>query len=87
MSALPKYLRFNDLREMGIVNNWTTLCRWIKQGHFPQGRMIGPNSRAWTDAEVEEWQQRIAADTTTERPSLLTGRSHQQDEPPQAVIA
>ena len=59
MTELVRYVRFSDLSEMGIVNNWTTLCRWIKAGHFPPGRLIGPNSRAWTEAEIEAYQQRL----------------------------
>jgi hypothetical protein len=27
----------------------------IKDDGFPPGRMIGPNSRAWTEAEVDAW--------------------------------
>jgi predicted DNA-binding transcriptional regulator AlpA len=49
------FLRFADLREMGIVANWTTLSRWIEKGDFPQGRYLGPNSRCWTVQEVEAW--------------------------------
>ena len=59
MTALVKFVRFSDLTALGIVNNWTTLRRWIKAGHFPPGRMIGPNSRAWTVEEVAEFQRRL----------------------------
>ena len=59
MTEFVKYVRFRDLSEMGIVNNWTTLRRWIKAGHFPPGRMIGPNPRAWTVGEVTEFQRRL----------------------------
>ncbi len=59
MTDLAKYVRFKDLSEMGLVNNWTTLRRWIKAGHFPPGRMIGPNSRAWTEDEIKVHQQRL----------------------------
>ena len=45
-SRLPTYLRFPDLKRMGIVGNYTTLLRWIDQGNFPAGRMLGANSRA-----------------------------------------
>jgi hypothetical protein len=57
-----KYVRFSNLRDWGIVNNWTTLRRWIKAGRFPPGRMIDPNSRAWTAQEVTEFQQQLDAD-------------------------
>jgi predicted DNA-binding transcriptional regulator AlpA len=50
-----RLLRFSDLRERGVVANWTTLLRWIKAGNFPPGIKLGPNSRAWTDTSIEEW--------------------------------
>jgi predicted DNA-binding transcriptional regulator AlpA len=50
-----KFLRFRDLKTRGIVNNWTTLRRWIKEGRFPPGRLIGPHTRVWTEEEVEAW--------------------------------
>lgn len=52
---LPTLLKFKDLKAAGIVNNWTTLVRWIDNGDFPPGLKLGPNSRAWTDTSVEEW--------------------------------
>jgi predicted DNA-binding transcriptional regulator AlpA len=52
-----KLLRFRDLKERNIVNNWPTLLRWINDPKiaFPPGRRIGPNTRTWTDDEVEAW--------------------------------
>jgi hypothetical protein len=50
-----KLLRFRDLQERGIINNWPMLRRRIERDGFPRGRMIGPNSRAWTEAEVDAW--------------------------------
>jgi predicted DNA-binding transcriptional regulator AlpA len=52
---MTRLLRFRDLRERGIINNWPMLKRRIKDDGFPLGRMIGPNSRAWTEAEVDAW--------------------------------
>jgi predicted DNA-binding transcriptional regulator AlpA len=52
---LPKLLKFKDLKELGIVRNWTTLQRWIDSGHFPAGIKLGPNSRAWTEESIAEW--------------------------------
>jgi predicted DNA-binding transcriptional regulator AlpA len=52
---LPKLLRYKDLKELGIVENWTTLFRLIADGEFPPGRYISPNRRAWTETEVAEW--------------------------------
>lgn len=48
-------LRFNDLKARGIVRNHPTLSRWIKEEGFPPGRLLGPNTRAWRESEVEAW--------------------------------
>jgi predicted DNA-binding transcriptional regulator AlpA len=37
------------------VNNWTTLLRWIETEGFPPGILLGPNSRAWYEDEIEAW--------------------------------
>jgi predicted DNA-binding transcriptional regulator AlpA len=50
-----KYLRFIHLKQMGLVDNWTTLLRWIEEQGFPAGRHLGPNVRAWTEDEVQMW--------------------------------
>jgi predicted DNA-binding transcriptional regulator AlpA len=52
---LPKLLRFKNLKELGIVRNWTTLARWINNGTFPPGQLIGPNTRVWTETELADW--------------------------------
>ncbi len=51
----PTLLRFSDLKARGIVANWVTLNNWIEREGFPAGRMLGPNTRAWTEAEVLAW--------------------------------
>mgnify|MGYP001429119259 FL=1 len=48
-------LRYHDLVARGIVNNRMTLSRWIDGQGFPPGFMLGPNSRAWPEDEVEAW--------------------------------
>ena len=50
-----KLLRYHDLVDRGIVNNRMTLSRWIDGQGFPPGFMLGPNSRAWPEDEVEAW--------------------------------
>lgn len=52
---MTKYLRFDDLREWGIVNNRVTLGNWIRDQGFPPGLLAGPNTRLWVESEVEEW--------------------------------
>lgn len=56
---MTKFLRFTDLKSRGIVGNWNTLLRWIEAGNFPQGRKLGANTRAWTEAEIEAWAKSL----------------------------
>lgn len=51
----PRYLRFSDLKARGIVNNRTTLARWIADFGFPHGVALGPKIRAYREDEVEHW--------------------------------
>jgi hypothetical protein len=54
-APLPTYLRFSDLVARGIVRNRVTLRNWILKYGFPEGHLIGPNSRAWTAEEIADW--------------------------------
>jgi hypothetical protein len=51
---LPELLYFQDLVELRLVQNWTTLNRWIRDLGFPPGRMVG-RCRLWTRASVFAW--------------------------------
>jgi hypothetical protein len=53
--ALAKLLRYTDLKAAGIVGNRVTLARLIKTQQFPPGRLLGQNTRAWTEPEIEHW--------------------------------
>jgi predicted DNA-binding transcriptional regulator AlpA len=50
-----KFLRFADLKAAGIVASWPMLRRRIERDGFPPGRMLGPNTRAWSEAEIDAW--------------------------------
>jgi predicted DNA-binding transcriptional regulator AlpA len=50
-------LRFRDLQQRGLVKSWPMLKRRIERDGFPPGRMLGPNTRAWTEAEVDRWYE------------------------------
>ena len=64
---MSKLLRFRHLKERGIVDNRTTLGRWIKRHGFPPGILLGPNSRAWTEEVIEAWlAERARASAGTE---------------------
>jgi hypothetical protein len=52
---MSHWLRFRDLKDRGIINSWPILRRRIERDGFPPGRMLGPNTRAWSEAEVEAW--------------------------------
>jgi predicted DNA-binding transcriptional regulator AlpA len=48
-------LRFSDLKARNIVRNWPTLKRWVETSGFPAGKLLGPNTRVWTEGEIAEW--------------------------------
>jgi len=54
-SVNDKLLRFRDLQTRNIVKNWVTLQRWIEREGFPAGLLLGPNTRAWREAEIDAW--------------------------------
>ena len=58
-----KWLRFADLKARGLVNNRTTLARWIDKYNFPAGTNIGPNTKAWTEEVIEDYEAARAAES------------------------
>jgi predicted DNA-binding transcriptional regulator AlpA len=54
-ASAMRLLRYTDLVEIGVVNSRMTLKRLIDNQGFPPGRLITPNSRAWTDDEIDQW--------------------------------
>jgi hypothetical protein len=52
---LPTLVRFEDLRQRGIVTTWQGLRHLQAHAGFPLGRLLGPASRAWTTDEVNAW--------------------------------
>mgnify|MGYP001588603217 CR=1 FL=1 len=52
---IKTHLRFTDLQARGIVDNRTTLNRWVRDYGFPAGALVGPNTRLWVVADVEAW--------------------------------
>jgi hypothetical protein len=63
-AQLTRFLRFADLKAMGIVPNYPMLKRMIEHHGFPKGRWLSTNVHVWDAAEVEGW---VAA-LPTERP-------------------
>jgi hypothetical protein len=66
-----KFLRFSDLKDRGIFNSRMTLKRAIDERGFPQGRLLTPGCRAWTEDEVSEWlaSRPVARKTVADRSS------------------
>jgi predicted DNA-binding transcriptional regulator AlpA len=52
---IRRLLRFADLQALGLVASWPQLRNLQRDTGFPAGRMIGVNTRAWDEAEVEAW--------------------------------
>jgi hypothetical protein len=48
-------LRFCDLRDRGIVQSHAGLRHLQVHENFPVGRLLGPNTRVWTAAEINNW--------------------------------
>lgn len=59
---ITRYLRFGDLKARGIVGTRTTLSRWIRDNHFPAGVLLGPNTVAWPEDEIEAWERERRAE-------------------------
>jgi prophage regulatory protein len=38
-----------------------TVWRWVREGHLPPPESIGPNTRRWRIATLDEWDARRAA--------------------------
>ena len=68
-------LRFADLKGNGVVNSWPQLRRLIELHDFPRGRLLSPNVRAWTSAEIDEW---LATRPTDPSPARGAAKAKQQ---------
>jgi predicted DNA-binding transcriptional regulator AlpA len=50
-----RYLRFNDLFDLGIVRNHPALKRMIEEQGFPTGVWFGNNTHVWDREDVRRW--------------------------------
>lgn len=84
---LPKFLRFADLRERGVVRNRPALNKLIKDRGFPKGQQLGPNTRVWTETEVTDWVKSRPTDLKPAHP-LKPGkkRGRPRKTPPAATM-
>ncbi len=70
-----RQFRFADLKARKIVSNRVTLGRWIEHLNFTPGFLIGENSRAWRERDIENWlAEREAAPQEITEPEGDTAR-------------
>jgi hypothetical protein len=61
--VLPTYVRFADLKQSGVVNDYSTLLDYIERRKFPPGFRLSRKARVWDAADVARWveEQRAKA--------------------------
>jgi len=73
---LPKYVRFADLVDAGIVRSWPQLFKLIKDDDFPVGVRLSANVRAWRLDNVQAW---LSSRPVNRKPiSPLARKPHQK---------
>jgi hypothetical protein len=72
---LPRYIRFRDLRNAGIVDNWEQLSRLVDYYGFPSGTLLSPNMRVWAIEDVQRW----LANRPSERKVIARRRSKEAE--------
>jgi len=70
---MTTFLRYRDLEARGIVRSWAALRYKIQHNGFPPGRYLGPNTRAWTEDEVQAWLDALP----TENPRKSAARARE----------
>jgi len=53
---MTKYVAWSYVHEV-TGKPRVTVWRWMRDGHFPKSRKLGPNSVGWVKSEVDEWAQ------------------------------
>jgi predicted DNA-binding transcriptional regulator AlpA len=53
--SIDEFLRFKDLQRLNVVKSWPQLRYMQDQYGFPEGKLLGANTRAWPSSEVKEW--------------------------------
>jgi hypothetical protein len=65
-----KVLSFSDLKQAGIVNDWSALKRLVDREGFPPGILLSRNRRVWPETAIIEW---LAARPQYVGPAILRG--------------
>ena len=60
---IPTFIRFHDLYERGIAKSWPQLKNLQDKYGFPKGRLIGGNTRAWSEEEIAAWLESRPTDS------------------------
>ena len=69
--TIPKFLRFADLKSIGIANSWAQLKKLQDRHGFPAGRLLSPEVNQWLDRRpVEKAPLRGRAKIVTERATM-----------------
>jgi hypothetical protein len=74
------FSRYRDLKARKIVENRTQLKHLIEKYGFPSGVMLGPNTRAWPDDELELWLSARPVAGAADVAKPLRGRAKAQRE-------
>ena len=58
------------LTEKDILNRYqishTTLWRWVREGRFPQGEFLGPQTKRWPLKKLLRWEKEMMQQHTEE---------------------
>jgi predicted DNA-binding transcriptional regulator AlpA len=61
---VPRFLRLSDVRERGIAMTYQAVRHMQMHEGFPLGRLLGPSTRVWTVAEINEWLESRPAEVS-----------------------
>jgi hypothetical protein len=54
-TGVPRFLRFKDLQEKGLVLSRQGLRHLQLHENFPLGKLLGPSTRVWNETEIATW--------------------------------
>jgi predicted DNA-binding transcriptional regulator AlpA len=60
-----RFLRFKELREIGLAPSRTTLERWVAEGRFPAPMRLSPRVLVWDTEEIRDLLATLKTETET----------------------